>query len=61
MWYLHGDEQQGRIAQLQSLSVYKVLPELVSNCYFINHVHSFPNTSQLANWIQISLLPLHKF
>lgn len=35
MWYLHGDEQQGRIAQLQSFYVYEVLPGLVSSCYFL--------------------------
>lgn len=35
MWYLHGDEQQGCIAQLQSFYVYEVLPKLVSSCYFV--------------------------
>ncbi len=35
MWYLHGDEQQGRIAHLQSFYVYEVLPKLVCSIYHL--------------------------
>ena len=35
MWYMHGDEQQGRIAHLQSFYVHEVLPKLV--CWLLHN------------------------
>lgn len=58
MWHLHGDKQQGRLAQLQSFIVYEMLSELVSKLLYSLYI-SFTTVSY---WLKnLSLCPTDFF